>query len=146
MRLLVDLRLPEVVALVVDVAALEAELLHAADLLEFGGHLLWSERQHHLPWMNRRSRSRDRSRDVKEEPWLVSERQTRAISLATLTHSFTRHGLGLIKGFKGRLDHGASNAQLAAHHRFISSKHGRIRCRSWFDIIHSAPHAASRGS
>ena len=62
MRLLVDLRVRVVVPVVVDGVALEAELLHAADLPEFGGHLLLSERQHHLPWMNRRSR------DGKEEP------------------------------------------------------------------------------
>lgn len=126
----------------VDGAALEVELLHAAEPREFGGHLLWSERLHRLQLMTRR-----RSRDGKEEPCYVwSARRGALLSclsdlLATLTHIGLTHGSGL-KDYDG-----TRNVHLATRTQSISSKqHGRIRCRSWLDIIHSELYAASRGS
>jgi hypothetical protein len=60
----------------VDGAALEAELLHAADPREFGDHLLWSERLHLLLLLLKMSR---RPRDGKrEEPCMVGQRETDA--------------------------------------------------------------------
>lgn len=61
--------------------------------------------------------------------------------LATLTHIGLTHGSGL-KDYDG-----TRNVHLATRTQSISSKqHGRVRCRSWFDIIHSELYAASRGS
>jgi hypothetical protein len=61
--------------------------------------------------------------------------------LLTFLLSLT-HGLGPIS-LKG---HGTWKVLLATHAIAISFKRRRIRCRSWFHTIHSALHAASRGS
>jgi hypothetical protein len=67
--------LPLRVQVGVDGAALEAELLHAADPREFGDHLLWSERLHLLLRLKMSRRSRDGKR---EEPCMVGQRETDA--------------------------------------------------------------------
>lgn len=140
-----------------DGAALEAGLLHAAEPREFGGHLLWSGRPHRLLLqMNRRSR------DGKEEPCYVGQREM----YCTLSCSGTArpyipsapdsratrrpahfllsltHGLGLSL----EVHDGTWKVLLATHPISISFKRRRVRRRSWFHTIHSALHAASRGS
>jgi hypothetical protein len=55
-RFLVDLEGQVAQPWEVDGTALEAGV--HADSQGFGGHPLWSEKRHHLLWMNRRSRLR----------------------------------------------------------------------------------------